>query len=878
MTGRLARATNLTAVAAEREDRHATELIRTPDQRLRVFVSSTLQELADERAAARTAILQLRLVPVLFELGARPHPPRDLYRAYLEQSHVFVGIYWQRYGWVAPDMDVSGLEDEYLLAGQHPKLVYLKQPAPDREPALGALLDRIREDGGTSYRPFSTADELRELLENDLAIMLTERFEATVPADEIAASPNETLPLAPSPLVGRELEVHALTELLLRDQVRMVTITGPGGSGKTRLAVELAETFRDRLGQRVCYVDLTGLRSDELVLPTIANALGVRDTAERSLVDAIGAVLADASRLLVIDNFEHVMGAATGLAEILSVTGGVKILVTSRQPLHLRWEQEYPLLPLDVPDEQEHAALDAVASVSSVELLVQRARRVHPGFALTNDNAPVIAEIARRLDGLPLALELAAARLRILAPTELLARLEHRLDALASSARDAPGRHRTLREAISWSHDLLSAPEQTLFRRLSVFAGGASLEAVETVCSGDGVDMVDVLDVLENLVDKSLVVSTADPTTGQMRFVLLETIREYAAEELLAAGETVKVFDRHLQWCVALAERSWQQLWTDQMAEWLDLLELEHDNLRLGLDHAAGAGDPLMGLRTAHNLWVFWDVRGHYREGQRRLRTLLDLAPDTPSVPRARALSAVGWMYALLGDFETSYGLMNEGLEMVRETGEPLDIAWTLGETGNVAFSLARTDEARALFSEGLTIARELDEVFLLGWNLFGLAYVALLEGDLETMERLLHESLELTRLMVQPWGIAWAEFSLGVVSIMNGDLDASTPRITESLAKRWAIGDLRGMADSLGVLAYLASAHGEIEWSARLHGATERQRTATGLTLMPFLQPLEAESAARLQDALGEEAVEKLWRAGRLTPLAKIVAEALSA
>lgn len=853
-------------------------VIRTPDQRLRVFVSSTLQELADERVAARAAVMQLRLVPVLFELGARPHPPRDLYRAYLEQSHVFVGIYWQRYGWVAPDMDISGLEDEWLLARDHPKLIYLKHPAPEREARLDDLLDRIRDDGSTSYRAFSTPSELRELLENDLAVMLTERFEATSFAAEPTAPPEEALaplPHAPTPLLGRELEVQALVELLRRGDVRLVTITGPGGSGKTRLALELSDVLTD-LGERVCFIDLTGLRSAELVLPTIASALGIREGGDRSLVDAIRMVLAGTSRLLVIDNFEHVMDAAPCVAEILSVTSDVRVLVTSRQPLHLRWEQEYPLQPLEVPGDEQHAP-EAIGAAPSVELLVQRARRVRPAFALTTDNADAVAEIARQLDGLPLAIELAAARLRILSPRELLARLEHRLDALAGSTADMPGRHRTLREAISWSHDLLGPQEQAVFRRLSVFAGGASLEAIETVCSGDGVDQVEVLDLIEGLVDKSLVVGAPERDTGEMRFSLLETIREYAMEQLVEAGEAERTFDRHLEWCEALAVRGWSELWLRDMPRWLELLDREHDNLRVALDHAAGAGDPVRGLRTAHHLWLLWDIRGHYREGQRRLRELLDAAPDEPSLARGRALDALGWLTALLGDFESAYATMQAGLAMVREGDDPLQLAWSVGEQGNVAFSLGLADDARRLFEECLELAGQLDQTFLRGWALFGLAYVAFLDGDVEGMERMLHDALELSRVVYQPWGIAWAQFSLGVVSIVKGDPQGAVPPITESLELRWGLRDARGLTESLGVLAALASTLGDLEWSARLHGANELLREANGLTALPFLQPLEDESVAGLREALGQEELDRLWLAGRLTPLDKLVAEALA-
>ena len=873
-------------MAYERDDLRTGAVIRTPDQRLRVFVSSTLQELAAERAAARAAVAQLRLVPVLFELGARPHPPRDLYRAYLAQSHVFVGIYWQRYGWIAPDMDISGLEDEYLLAHEHPKLVYIKQPAPDREPALEALLDRIRDDGTTSYRPFTSAEELRDLVENDLAVMLTERFEGTGSAlggRESPPSVSTPLPHAPSPLLGRDLEVRALVELLTRGDGRMVTITGPGGSGKTRLAVELCEILQDQHGQRVCFIDLTGLRSADLVLPTIASELGIREGGERSLIDAIGLVLADTSRVLVIDNFEHVMDAAAHVAAILSVTTSVKVLVTSRQALHLRWEQEYPLLPLQVPDADEHQAVDAVATVASVELLVDRARRVRQDFALTSDNSAELAEIARRLDGLPLALELAAARLRILSPRELLSRLEHRLDTLAGSTADRPGRHRTLREAISWSHDLLSTGEQALFRRMGVFAGGASLEAVETVCCGNGVEMVDVLDLVGGLVDKSLVVSAADPATGEMRFHLLETIREYAMEELVSVGEAEATFDRHLEWATALAERGWIEIWTSNMRAWLDLLDREHDNLRLALDHASGAGDVMLGLRTAHCLWPLWDIRGHYREGHRRLTGLLQLADDTPSLARGRCLDALGWLTGLMGDFEDSWPIMQEGLAMVRATGEPIDIAWSLGEQGNVAFTLGLADEARALFSESLELAEQVDHTLLIGWNLFGLGYVALLDGDLDSMGAKLRDALELSREVYQPWAIAWAQFSLGIVSLMNDDLATATQQVAESLELRWSIRDSRGTTESLGVLAALASARGvasgdqaQLALSARLHGANEVQREANGLGVFPFLQPVLDESVARLVETLGQARVDELWRSGRADPLDKIVAEAL--
>ena len=856
-----------------------------------MFVSSTLEELAPERVAAREAIERLRLVPVMFELGARPYPPQDLYRAYLEQSHIFVGLYWQRYGWVAPDMDISGLEDEWRMSSSHPRLVYVKHAPERRDERLEELLGQIR-DGGVSYRSFEGPDELRELLENDLALLLSERFETvgdatvdvrarTAPAPPEREPPGHRLPSPPSALIGRADELELLGKMLAQDDVRLVSITGAGGSGKTRLALELAARCRDQLGSRVAFVDLSGLRSSALVLPTIAAALGVKDAGEGDLVDAIASVMADASMLLVIDNFEHVMDAAPHLAEILSVTDDVTMLVTSRQALHLRWEHEFPLGSLDVPDPEQQVSVDAIAAASSVELLVERIRRVRPTFRLDASNAPVVADIVRRRDGLPLALELAAARLRMLQPADLLDRLERCLDELAATSPDMPVRHRTLRAAITWSHEQLSGPEQVVFRRLGVFADGASIEAVEAVCAGAGVETASVLDIVTGLVDKSLVLPVEASLTGAVaggsRVTMLSTIREFAVEQLVEAGEAETTWDRHLLWHTSVAEQAWTGFWSPDMEAWLARVEVDRDNLRGALDHAAGSGDAMLGLRLGASLWPFWDVRGQYREGERRLRDLLAEADGSDSIERGRALSAQGWLVALMGDFERACELMQQGLPLVRRHGSKHQLAWSLAELGNVTFSLGRVEETRAMFSESQALAVEMDDAFLRGLGHFGLAYVAFLEGDLASMRAQLEQSLDLTRLMFQPWGIAWAQFSMGVLSIMEGDHHAAIGAITESLQMRWAIRDARGLAESIQLLATQSSAVGDVDWSALLHGAAELQREANGLTILPFLRPLHDESVERLRAALGDDELARRWQLGRSMPLEKLVPEALS-
>src|SRR5258708_5855365 len=454
--------------------------IRTPDQRVRVFVSSTLDELAAERAAAREAITQLRLTPVLFESGARPYPPRELYRAYLAQSDIFVGIYWQRYGWVAPSMQVSGLEDEYQLSGEQPKLIYVKTPAPSIEPRLQELLDHIRAEDTASYQNFATPDELRERLANDLAQLLTERF-TSPPQTTVHARP-APLPVPRSPLIDREQELALVRDLLQRENVGLVTLTGPGGVGKTRSPIQAAAALASQFADGASFVSLASLTDPQLVELTVAQALQVSEAEGPAIDERLLAYLRPRQLLLLLDNAEQLLAAAPLATQGLDAAPRLKLLVTSREPLRVRDEQVVPVSPLALPDAESLPDLDTLARVPAVALFVERVREVQPAFALTAANAQAIAEICRRLDGLPLALELAAARSTVLPPAALLARLEHRLPLLTHGARDMPQRQQTLRDTIAWSYDLLAESEQALFRRLAVFAGGFPLEAGPGSC------------------------------------------------------------------------------------------------------------------------------------------------------------------------------------------------------------------------------------------------------------------------------------------------------------------------------------------------------------------------------------------------------------
>ena len=406
--------------------------VLTPDQRLRIFVSSTMQELAAERVAARAAIEALQLTPVLFDLGARPHPPRTLYQAYLEQSHIFLGIYWQSYGWVGPDQDISGVEDEFRHSAGMPRLLYVKEPAEQREPRLQELIREFQREAAFSYQKFATADDLRQLIPRDLVILMTERFET---ADDARLAPASSVPAPRTSFVGRAAELAQLQELLSREDVRLVTLSGPAGIGKSRLAIEGARRLGDRYPDGVVFVPLEGIADASLVVPTIATAIGIREVGTGPF-EALVAYLRVRSMLLVLDNFEHVIAAAPVVSSILEQAAGLKIIVTSRELLRVRGEHELPVPTLSAEDD-------------GVALFSERATAARHSFELVAADVPVVVQICQQLDGVPLAIELAAPRMRLLTPEQLLERLRERVDFVGP--RDAPARQQTLDAAIAWS-------------------------------------------------------------------------------------------------------------------------------------------------------------------------------------------------------------------------------------------------------------------------------------------------------------------------------------------------------------------------------------------------------------------------------------------
>ena len=675
---------------------------------MRVFVSSTLGELAEERAAVRAAVEQLHLTPIMFELGARPHPPRALYRSYLEQSDVFLGIYWQRYGWVAPDMTISGLEDEYVLSAGMPRLVYVKRPAPDVEPGLEAMLARLQEEDTTSYRPFRDVDELRELVLDDLAVMLTERFDTAAGRTGTApAAPVPTnLPSPPSTFVGRETLRAQLCDRLRSEEARLVTLTGPGGAGKTRLGVEAAHGVIDAFPDGVVFVDLSAEQQPEQVFAAIVRTVALPGATDDPPLEALMRGLRVSRMLLVLDNFEQATDAGPGVVELLEHCPHLTVLVTSRSALRVRGEVLVPVPPLSLPRGTPSAVADAEQS-EAVRLFVDRAAAGVPGFELTDENAAEVAAICTRLDGLPLAIELASSHVGLFGVQELGTRLRTRLDALEGGPRDLPERQQTLRRTIEWSTELLDDRGRDAFALLSTFAG-ATLVDVEAV-AGRVPDLVD-LDVpsgLASLVDRSLA-HNALAVDGRPRLSMLNTIRAYAAEQLATRPDLeAAVRCAHADHYTDLA-RGWRtELRPDTREAVLARVAAELGNLRTAWSHwvDTGAIAPLNDLLEL--LWGHYDATGNYREAVELGTDLLGalaLQPETPE----RLRDEIALETSLARSMIAVRGYTAEVERTIRDAIERSDAAGDAPRRFPVLRSLATLHVLRADFASATEVGREL--------------------------------------------------------------------------------------------------------------------------------------------------------------------------
>ncbi len=799
---------------------------------------------------------------------------------------------------------------ETLTAILREEAVPLAVQCPDAPVPLCWVIERcLAKEPEKRY--VSTQDLARELAA--IREHLSEK-----PARQAGTRPTN-LPVQQTRFVGREKEVAGARELLLRPEVRLVTVTGPGGIGKTRLVVQVASGLGERFPGGIHFVPLSAVRDPRLIASVIVQTLGIRERGGQSALEALNEHLRESLRgamLLVLDNFEHLVEGAPAVAELLARGPELKIVVTSRAALHVYGEHEFPVPPLGLPDARSLPGVEALSKYSAIALFVQRAAAAKPGFELNAENAQAVAEICLRLDGLPLAIELAAARIKVLSAFSLRTRLASRLQLLTGGARDLPQRQQTLRAAIDWSHDLLNAAEQRLFRRLAVFAGGCTLEGVEAVCDAPGDLDLDLLDGMASMVDKSLV-QQVERAGGESRFAMLETIREYALEKLEASGEQAPIKRAHAAYCLVLAEEVATEQSAAEGEEWLERFSVEHDNFRAALEWLTETGDAEWGLRLGTALFRFWEMQEHLAEGRDRLGKLLRL-PGAAAArkARARAVFAAGVLASTQGDYPAANASFRESLEIARQAGDPRGVAVSLNGLAVIARDQGDASSARALFEESLELWREAGDQKAIARALSNLASVVQLQGDHDGARALYAECLAIFQGLEDRTGVAWSMNQQGDVARQQGDSAAARSLYEQALAifrelgDRWGIagtladlgnlareegdhatahqryreslrifedlGHKRGMARLLECYACSAAVQLEAERSLRLAGAAAALRKSIGAPLTPAEQGKLDAALHPARQALTSTAGVTAWLEGWALPVEKAIEEAL--
>ena len=625
--------------------------------------------------------------------------------------------------------------------------------------------------------------------------------------------------------VGREHELAEVRDLL--DRTRLLTLTGPGGIGKTRLALKIGADQLGRFADGVYMVDLSPVTDPSLLPASIATALMVREQPGRDVVDSLADHLRDRELLLVLDNFERVVDAANAVGRLIESAPRLTVITTSRVPLHITGEQEFAVPPLAVPNPVRGSDHESVAGNEAVTLFIERAAAVRPGMRLTSDNAPIIAQIAVKLDGLPLAIELAASRTKVLAPDAILARLGTRLALLTGGAGDRPERQRTLRSTIEWSHDLLRTEEQRLFARLGTFSGGCTLEAAELIC-GPGLDL-NVLDGLATLVDHSLV-RTAEARNGDQRFTMLETIREFAVERLASSGDEGELLRRHAEHFRDLAEEAERHLTREDRVVWLARLEEEHDNLRAALDWAEHIRDADTGLRTAAAIWRFWLQRGHLAEGRGRLARLLAMPDvDIAGPVRVRALAAIGGLAYWQNDPALTRAAYKESVEIARALSDSKLLASALYDLSFVPYMEGNPEGAEPILREGMATAEKSGDRVLLAQFLSSMAFLDVDRGNPGAAIEPFRTAIAFLRDEGAAWRAADLLIGLGYITRMAGDLDAAKSHFGEALQTFAEAGEALMMSAVINGLALAANDEGLHGRAARLVGAAARMRNEVG-------------------------------------------------
>jgi predicted ATPase/DNA-binding CsgD family transcriptional regulator len=689
------------------------------------------------------------------------------------------------------------------------------------------------------------------------------------PADK---DPHHDLPPRPTPLIGRDGEIAAARQQLLADHVRLLTFVGPPGIGKTRLAVEVAAGVAAEFHDGVLFVDLTTVTDPSFVTQAIARSFGLSDTTREPTTARLRRYLHKKRTLVILDNFEHVIDAATDISELLGAGAGIHIIVTSREPLRLRWEHRFEVAPLGLPNRRDYGSADAILRSPAVRLFVERARATTQNFLLTDRNAGAVAEICVRLDGLPLAIELAAAKVSMFEPQEILERLEQRLILLTTGPRDAPARHQTLRDAIAWSYYLLTPREQALFRRLAVFAGSASLEAIQEVCDVAGDIGVDVLDALSALVDRHLVRKLAEKG-DEPRFGLLESLREFGLEQLKAGGELTDVQKAHARFFLELAERAEPGLMTHYRG---DRLEPDRHNLRAGVEWFLANGEAESALRLSGSAHWVWNSQGHFREIRDLLKMSLNAARTEPSKPRWNA-SRVAALGALLqGDLQAGAPLAAESLRLARILGKSDAIVLSLLVSGEIAEHGGELNTAIAYFEEALPLSRTLAYMTPLSRTLSTLGGTVYLRGDLPRATALLNEGLALALSLNNPYMTSFILAQLGMVALAEGRPEQAEVLLRDGLAHARQ-GNFPFIIIWLTVeLSRALSARGEFVRAATLLGAAESLRERFAVVPVGWRRTSLDLAVTAARTGLGEGAFERAWTAGQAMSLAETIDYAL--
>jgi predicted ATPase/DNA-binding SARP family transcriptional activator len=758
--------------------------------------------------------------------------------------------------------------DADLALGRHADLVgelhALIADHPLRERLRGQLMVALYRSGRQA-EALAAYREARESLVEELgiepgiALQELERailtHDAALDLESAVRVPDTNVPVPANRLVGRDRELSATCGLLRRPDVRLLTLTGAGGSGKSRLALEIAGVLSDEFEHGVFLVRLGRLSDPALVVPTIAQALILEERADEPLAETLERFIRDRELLLLVDNFEHLLEAAPVLSRLLAAAPSLKLLVTSRSPLRLLGEHEFPVPPLGASE--------------AVTLFAERAAAVKPDLELSGVATRAVEEICVRLDGLPLALELAAARCRLLTPEAILARLEHRFVLLTGGARDLPARQQTLRDAVAWSYGLLDGAEQRLFVQLAVFAGGWSVGAAEAV-SGSG----DVLDAIASLVDKNLILQEADGDT-EPRFTMLETIHEYAREELERSGEEDAARERHAAWCLDLAERAERELTGAEQAAWLARLEREHDNMRAALSWLRSSGDIQAELLLAGALSRFWYVRGHLREGRSWLEDALTRDDRSNRAARAKALRGAFMLAHRQRDVETAKANAEESLALCRVLEDQAGIARSTAYLGLVATAEGDYERAGSLFERASALAREIGDRWTLALAVSNQGDLALNQGDYARAGALCEESLGLQRELGDKRGIAISLSNLAYAALYQGRHPEALAPLQEGLVLAQELGDRDGIAYRLEGLAVVAASADKAERAARLLGGADAVFEAIGADLDPAERDLHERTVADLRVRLGEETFAAAWAEGRAMSLGEAVAYA---